>query len=125
MPAGKLAQFSDQKYLNLESFRRDGQGIQTPVWFAERGGVFYAYTLADSFKVKRIRNNPRVRIAPCDFRGKVTGEWIEASAKILDQSEDRRVQELLDRKYGLIKRIANFINRFRDRNYAYLAIEAE
>ena len=57
-----LAQFVNQSYLNLESFRRDGTPVQTPLWFAEDDGVFYIYTLANTGKVKRIRRNPRVRI---------------------------------------------------------------
>lgn len=123
MSTDKLAQFRDQNYLNLESFRKNGQGVRTPIWFAEDAGVLYAYTLADSFKVIRIRNNPRVRIAPCDMRGNVKGEWIEATARILDASLDLRVHELLNHKYGLIKRIFDVLNRLRGGGRVSLAIE--
>lgn len=123
MSRGKLAQFDNQNYLNLESFRKNGQGVQTPIWFAEGDGVFYAYTLASSFKVSRIRNNSRVRIAPCDIRGNVTGEWVEANARILDESHDSRVHLLLNKKYGLIKWVFDVMNRVRGGGRVSLAIE--
>lgn len=123
MSNGKLTQFSNRKYLNLESYRRNGQGVRTPLWFAEDNGALYFYTLADSYKVKRIGANPRVRVAPCDMRGNVEGEWVDATARRLDVVESRRVDELLDRKYGLVKRIANFFSKFRARERAYFAIQ--
>jgi PPOX class probable F420-dependent enzyme len=68
-----LTPFATQKYLNLESCKRDGTPVQTPVWFAEEHGVLYVYTLANARKVKRIRRHPRIRITPCTMRGTVTG----------------------------------------------------
>src|SRR5215813_10114570 len=82
MPRQSLAPFMGQRYLNLESFKRDGTPVQTPVWFAEEHGVLYVYTLANAGKVKRIRRNPRIRLAPCTMRGKVVGPWVEAEATI-------------------------------------------
>jgi PPOX class probable F420-dependent enzyme len=77
--------FVGRGYISLETFRKSGAGVRTPVWFAESGldtpvPLFYVYTIGDSGKAKRIRNNSRVRIAPCDMRGKVFGE---ARAEIL------------------------------------------
>ena len=68
-----LTPFVGQKYLNLESVKRDGTPVQTPVWLAEEQGVLYVYTLANAAKVKRIRRHPRIRIAPCTMRGTLTG----------------------------------------------------
>ena len=59
--------------------------MATPVWFAEENGTLYMYSLAHAGKVKRIRNNPKVRIVPCDVRGKLKGEWVETKARILDE----------------------------------------
>ena len=73
-----LTLFAGQRYLNLESFKRDGTPVQTPVWFAGAHGVLYVYTLTKAGKVKRIRRNPRIRLAPCTMRGTVTGPWVEA-----------------------------------------------
>jgi len=101
--ANPLAAFEGQKYLSLETFRKSGEGVRTPVWFAteEKGGapVLYIYTIGNTGKVKRIRNNPRVRIAPCDMRGNVSGEWIEARAEILKGDAAAHGMQLLNRKY--------------------------
>ena len=86
MSHAALAQFANQQYLNLGSYKRDGSPVQTPVWFAEDDGTLYIYTLANAGKVKRIRRNLRVRIAPCTMRGNVTGQWGEAKAHIVTVS---------------------------------------
>ena len=122
MSNADLSQFSGQQYLSIESFRKDGRGVRTPVWFAEGDGVYYVYTLADSYKIKRIRNNPRIRIAPCDARGGVKGEWVEATATILDENGERRAHELLNAKYGLLKRTLDLMSKLRQNKRAAIAI---
>jgi PPOX class probable F420-dependent enzyme len=117
-----FAQFADENYLNLESYRKDGRAVATPVWFAEREGIIYVYSLADAGKVKRIRNNSRVRIAPCDFRGKLKGEWVEAEARILDEAGAELGHRILNKKYGLLKRIGDFFSRLRRRTRNVIAI---
>jgi PPOX class probable F420-dependent enzyme len=121
----KLAQFTNQKYLNLESYRKNGQGVRTPLWFVEDGGTLYFYTVAHSYKVKRIAANPRVRVAPCDARGKVKGEWVDATARRLDAAEARYADDLLNRKYGLFKRALNFLARLRGHERAAFAIRLD
>ena len=86
-----VAQFANANYLNLETFRKSGIGVCTPVWFAQAPAqsdamsgpaVFYVYSEADAGKVKRVRNNPKVRVAPCDMRGNLRGAWVDARARI-------------------------------------------
>jgi|SRR5688572_32025586 len=125
MDHDKLAQFSDQKYLNLESYRRNGQGVRTPLWFVEDNGVLYFYTVADSYKVKRIGANPRVRVVPCNMRGKIKGEWVNATARRLDAEESRHADYLLNLKYGLTKRIINFLSRIQGRQRAAFVIRLD
>lgn len=108
MPDQNLAQFDGQKYISVESFKKNGDGVKTPVWFVLHNGVFYVYTEADSWKVKRIRNNPRVRVAVCSVRGAVKGPWLDATAAIIEGDERRAADKRLDRKYFL-KVIANLI----------------
>lgn len=122
MQKAGLEQFVDQKYLSLESYRKDGRAVATPVWFVEEAGVFYIYSLADAGKVKRIRNNPRVRIAPCDLRGNLKGSWVDAEARILDPSGAEYGHKLLNQKYGAVKRIGDFFSKFRKRTRATVAI---
>jgi hypothetical protein len=117
-----LAQVANQQYLNLESFKRDGTPVQTPVWFAEDGGVLYIYTLANSWKVKRIRRNPRVRIAPCTMRGNVTGQWVEAEAHIMDATTAEHGHTLLLQKYGWKKRLGNVFSGLMKRERVVMTI---
>ena len=106
----KLNQFEKQKYLNLETFRKSGESMKTPVWFTQAGQTIYVLTMANSGKVKRIRNNGRVNIAPCRMDGKLTGTWVPAQARqVTDAGISTTVDRLLDKKYGLLKKM--FLNR--------------
>jgi len=119
--------FLQNKYLNLESFRKDGQGVRTPVWFAcdSAGGppkALYVYSEADSGKAKRIRRNSRIRIAPCDMRGKLLGDWIEARAEIVTGEEAGRGMRLLNAKYAPWKQLLDFFSKFKRRGRVVFAI---
>ena len=76
-----LETFSRQQYLNLETFRKSGVGVRTPVWFVQDGETIYVRTIANSGKVKRIRNKGLVNIAPCKVDGALLGDWQPASAR--------------------------------------------
>jgi hypothetical protein len=117
--------FAKQQYINVETFRRSGVGVQTPVWFVEDGNQLYVRTIKDSGKVKRIRNNSRVRVAPCDGCGNLCGEWQEAQARIATASEDERIERLLKKKYGLVKGAFDLMGRFNRSEYVSLAINLE
>jgi PPOX class probable F420-dependent enzyme len=121
----RLAPFESEKYLSLETFRKNGQGVPTPVWFVlHPNGAFYVYTEADSWKVKRIRNTSRVRIAPSDVRGNVKGDWVEAKAVIVGGDEERDANRLLDEKYFL-KKIFNFLTKINRHKRAMIKIMVE
>ena len=101
-----LEQFSKKKYLNLETFRKSGQGMRTPVWFVQDGEIFYVQTMANSGKVKRICNNCMVNITPCTMDGKLTGRWVPAQARLVtDPTVSVHADHLLDKKYGLLKKM--------------------
>jgi len=119
---GRLAAFAGQPYLNLESYRKNGQGVQTPLWFVEEGGVICVSTPAESWKVKRIRRNPRVRIVPSTLGGKPQGEWVEASARLEDGPAAARAQELLIQKYGWQKKLINFFGGLAGRKSVVISI---
>lgn len=101
-----MDQFADQPYLNLETFRRSGEALRTPVWFVRDGEKLYIRTVADSGKVKRIRNTPRVNVALCEADGRVTGDWFPGRGREVrdDPAVEERVDRLLDVKYGEVKR---------------------
>ena len=87
------------KYLSLTSFRRDGTGVATPVWFVEADGRLLVETDASSYKVRRIRHDPRVTIAPCTATGRLRGTPVPAWAELLSDAEICRVDQLIARKY--------------------------
>ncbi len=120
-----IAQFAGAKYLNLETFRKNGAGVRTPVWFAQEPAraIFYIYSEADAGKVKRIRNNPHVRIAPCNFRGEVRGAWVEARARLCSGDEAAHGQQLLRRKY-ILKIVGDFFSRILRHSQTVIAIDA-
>jgi PPOX class probable F420-dependent enzyme len=123
MSADSLTQFANQKYLNMETYRKTGQPVATPVWFSEENGTLYIYSLANAGKVKRIRNNPKVRIVPCDVRGKPKGEWVEAKARILDEHGAALGHQLLNKKYGWMKRIGDVFSELRQRQRVVIALD--
>jgi len=124
VPGSNLDQFQDDKYIALETFKKSGEGVKTPVWFVLHNAALYVYTEADSWKVKRIGNNPRVRIAKCDIRGNVKGEWMEARAALIDGDERWAADKLLDQKYFL-KKIFNFMTKINRHKRAMIKIEAK
>lgn len=125
MTAATWKQLANEKYINVETYRRDGTPVRTPIWFAPdaAGKEFYISTPANSGKVKRIRRYPRVRVAACDFSGNIKGEWLEAEARFCHGEEARRAGRLLDRKYSskIIFNIAAFLFR---RKRALIALRA-
>jgi len=77
----QLEQFLDQKYINLETYKKDGTPIRTPVWFVIDKDLIYVITRDSTGKVKRLRNNQDVRIVPCSFKGEPKNEWIKGKAE--------------------------------------------
>jgi uncharacterized protein len=125
MTQNRLAQFENEQFLNLETQRKSGVGVQTPVWFVEENGEIFVRTGAQSGKVKRIRNNPQVRIAPCDTRGGLRGEWKNAQAKITDADTAERVNRLLKKKYGLQKNFFDALGRLSRNESTTLVIRVD
>lgn len=118
----------DERYINLESFKRDGSGVRTPVWCADCDGKVVVFTAADSFKVKRVRRNPRVRVAKCDVRGKVLGPWHEGACIIVDDNaQQQRAYAALRSKYGFQMKLLDFFSKLAGKKdkRAVLAITLE
>jgi PPOX class probable F420-dependent enzyme len=109
------SQFSNEKYINLETYRKNGQAVQTPVWFVIDGRILYIRTDMSSGKVKRAKNNPRVRITPCNIRGQPKGKWMDGEMRMASiTSESEKANQLLNKKYGLKGRIIRTFNRLRN-----------
>jgi PPOX class probable F420-dependent enzyme len=123
MGESPFVQFGTHKYISLETFRKTGVGVRTPVWFVVHNGALYLYTEASSGKVKRIRNNPRVRVALCTIRGRVLGPWLDGTASIVEGEERRAADRLLDRKYFL-KVVFNWLTRMKRHERVMIRVQA-
>lgn len=119
-----LDQFNRQQYLNLETFRKNGTAVKTPVWFVQEGDTLFVRTVANSGKVKRIRNSGQVNIAACKVDGTLLGEWVPALARELkDEDAGQKVDHLLDKKYGLMKKLFALASTLQRRRYTVLEVK--
>ena len=125
MSGNKIAQFLNQKYINLETYRKNGQAVQTPVWFAIEDNMIYVRTDNNSGKIKRARNNPHVRITPSNARGQPKGEWIDGEIRIASTTESERANQLLSQKYGLQGKIIRMVNKIRKTRPILISIQIQ
>ncbi len=101
----QLEQFLDQKYINLETYKKDGTPIRTPVWFVIGNDLIYVITRESTGKVKRLKHNQDVRIVPCSFKGKSKNEWVKGKAEIITGEEADKAIKLRKKKYGMSARL--------------------
>ena len=118
-----LDQFQKGQYMNVETFRKSGEGVRTPVWFVELNGELCFTTEADSAKVKRLRRNPAARVAPCNVRGDLKGDWHSCTVRFLDNVEQAAVVKIYDRKYGLMKKFFDLMGRSRKTERVFIALK--
>lgn len=102
------------RYISLVTFRKDGTGVATPVWFAVDGqGRLVVYSELHAGKMKRARNNPNVQVGPCTMKGAPTGGLVEATTVEIVGGERREIDTLLIKKYGWQKRSIDIASRLR------------
>jgi PPOX class probable F420-dependent enzyme len=101
------------QYVSVTTYRRDGTGVPTPVWVVRDGDGLAVWTPTKSGKVKRVRRDPRVTVAPCDFGGNLQGDPMPGHAEILTGAGTARVRDLLRHKYGLTARLTLIGSRIR------------
>ncbi len=114
-----------ERYISLETFKRDGSGVKTPVWVAPLDGTLVVMSAGAAYKVKRMRRDPRARVAACDVRGGVRGDWIDGTGRVLDDAAHvTRAHAALRAKYGWQMAIGDFFATLtgRVRRRAYLEI---
>ena len=117
-----------EPYVSLATFRRSGAEVKTPVWIAGAGDRYYVFSAGDAGKVKRLRNDPRVRLAACDLRGNVKSDWIDGRARLIaDDAGIAAALAALRRKYGLQMRLTDFFaklaGRFGKRAYIEIVLD--
>jgi PPOX class probable F420-dependent enzyme len=100
-----IDQFLDQKYINLETYKKDGTPVRTPVWFVIDNDLIYVITRDSTGKVKRLGNNQDVQIVSCSFKGEPKNEWIKGKAEKITGKEADIAIKLRKKKYGMSARL--------------------
>jgi PPOX class probable F420-dependent enzyme len=119
-----LTQFNNQLYLNLETYRKNGEAMRTPVWYVQEERILFVRTIMISGKVKRIRNNPDVKVVPCAADGQITGLWVGGHAGLVDDPlETARIDSLFNEKYGDVKKEIDEQRKSQGLAYATIAVE--
>jgi PPOX class probable F420-dependent enzyme len=111
--AATFEDVSKAQYVLLTTFTKDGRAKPTPIWIARDGDRALVITEKNSWKVKRIRNTPRVTLAVCDMKGKVKGDTIEAVATVLDDSQTDQVYQAINKRYGIVGKVFTFFSKLR------------
>ena len=106
-----LEEIESEKCISLETYRKNNEPVKTPVWFVIKNDLIYVVTRDQTGKVKRLRNNQQVKIATCNFKGKIKGQWISGTAKILTEDETKDAAKWREKKYGLMAKIAKFLSK--------------
>ena len=108
-----LSQFDGENVILVETYRKSGTPVRTPVWFLRESDRLVVHTGGNSGKVKRIRGNPKVRVAPSKFRGEPKGDYVDARAEIVSDPETlKKYYSLIYKKYGLIGSLTKLMQRF-------------
>ena len=116
----KLDQFIDQKYINLETYRKDQTPVKTPVWFVIDNDQLYITTKETTGKVKRLRNNQNARIAVCSMKGDIKSSWIDVGLEnITEESDVEKIVKLRKKKYGFSARLISIITSQKGKTMAY------
>lgn len=108
-----FAELAKAQYILLTTFTKDGRPKPVPIWAAADGDRLLVITEAKSWKVKRIRNTPRVTLASCTMGGRPTSEPVEGTAAILDKSQTGAVYDAIGRRYGIVGKVFNFFSKLR------------
>ena len=118
-----MVQFEQQQFLNLETYRKSGQAMPTPVWFAEDNGILYIRTINGAGKLKRVSNNAHVRVMPCQSQGEPLGVWVDADAHIVTGEEAERALQLLRTKYEIPMKTMQLPSEILVRGFAVIAVK--
>lgn len=119
-----FANLQGHQFMSLTTFRKSGASVPTPVWFAQQGEHLYVMTQPDAGKIRRIRSNAQVEVAPCKANGQVLGPSAEAMARVLPPEEAQMADRALSKKYGVMKTLFGLAAKLRGRGFSYLEITA-
>ena len=106
-----VADLAGCEYVLLTTYTKAGTAKPTPVWAALDGDALVVTTTDSAWKVKRVRNEPRVTLAACDMRGRPRGAPVAGVAVVVGQEHMPRVHRALLAKYGWKMRVAELGGR--------------
>jgi PPOX class probable F420-dependent enzyme len=118
-----ISGLSEMKYINLETYKKNGQPVRTPVWFVIYNKKIYFRTDSNSGKVKRIMNNQNVSIAACDLLGKIKAEWIKGAAKIANDVDPETINTLINKKYSFMQSFIRIMYKLRNIKVIIILVE--
>lgn len=114
-----LEDIESKKYISLETYRENNQPVKTPVWFVVKDNLVYVVTRYRTGKVKRLQKNLQVKFALCTMKGKVIGEWVSGTAKILTDDQTKEAVKWRDKKYGFMAKIAKLVSKNKGEFFAF------
>lgn len=106
-----LDDIKSEKYISVETYKKDGTSVKTPVWFTIKDNLVYVVTRDQTGKIKRLKNNHNVKIATCNIKGKISGKLISGTAEILGEHETKEAVKRRDKKYGFFSKVARFLTK--------------
>ena len=112
-------EFADEKYISLETYKKDKTSVRTPVWFVIDNDRICIMTKEGTGKVKRLKNNQNVKIAICSMKGEIKNDWINGMAKILVGDDAEKIIKLRKKKYGFSARLISIFTSQKGNNVVY------
>ena len=110
----ELDRLARARYVSITTYRADGTPAAAPAWCVSEGGYLQVIAKSSMGTVKRLRSNENIAIAPCDSRGGLQGDPVDATAAVIEDPElVSRVEQLLRQRYGLVARVLGWLNRLR------------
>jgi len=97
--------FPKEKYITLETFRKNGNAVKTPVWFVEEDDWIFVITRELTGKVKRLRNNNKIRVVSSNFSGTPKGQWFTGKAQLVEGDMAKKAISLRNKKYGIMAKL--------------------
>jgi uncharacterized protein len=107
----RISVLSKHQYINLETYRKNGKAVTTPVWFTIDDERILVVTGNKTGKIKRLKNNPKVRVAPSGIRGQPKGEWLTGNAVLADSAQLEHALNLRIKKYGFKAKLSRLFSR--------------
>ena len=119
----KISDFIDGQYINIETFKKDGSSVRTPVWYIIQDDLIFIRSDRNSWKVKRIRKNSHVKISKCNMFGKTNSELFDGTASIKEKTNQINMDEFFDKKYGIKNKILKLMYKIKKLQIVIISVK--